>query len=190
MLARGGVVAVPTDTVYGVAAAVSHPASVARLFALKERSTSKPVAVLVADGEQAGAVGVLEPGVRLLADSFWPGALTIVLARAPDFTVDLGGAGTTVGVRAPDHRRLCDLARAVGPLATTSANRAGEPTPPDAAGVALALAGTGIDFVIDEGQARGGVASTVVRLDDGEVVVLREGPVTAAQLRSALDARG
>jgi L-threonylcarbamoyladenylate synthase len=186
-LERGGVVALPTDTVYGVAAAVSHPAAVVRLFALKARDASKPVAVLVSGADQAAVVADLSPVARRLAERFWPGALTLVLPRSSAFRVDLGGAGDTVGVRAPAYQPILDLCERLGPLATTSANRSGRPTPADGQGVALALGGTDVGLVVDGGPAPGGVASTVVRVEDGELVVLREGPIRMGELQAGLN---
>ena len=185
LLDSGEVVAIPTDTVYGVAAAVRHPAAVARLFPLKDRDSNKPVAVLVDGVEQAATVIVLDAVAGRLAAAEWPGALTLVLPRSPEFDVDLGGAGDTVGVRLPDQTRVRELCRRVGPLATTSANRSGHPTPADGAGVAAELDGTSIAAVLDAGSCAG-APSTVVRLDDGRVEVLREGPVDVENLISSL----
>ena len=122
LLTFGRIVALPTDTVYGVAAPVSSPGVVARLFPLKDRDASKPVAVLVDGVEQAAALVEVTPIARTLAERFWPGALTMVLPRSPTFDVDLGGAGETVGVRCPAHDRLRALCTQLGPLATTSAS--------------------------------------------------------------------
>jgi L-threonylcarbamoyladenylate synthase len=185
VLGAGGVVALPTDTVYGVAASVASPSAVVRLFALKARDTAKPVAVLVADAEQATLVAEVPPSAHALAARFWPGALTMVLPRRADFTVDLGGSGATVGVRAPAHTDVIGLCRRLGPLATTSANRSGQPTPTDGVGVGLALAGTGVDLVLDAGPAPGGVASTVVRVEPDGLTVLRAGPIDLGELHAA-----
>ncbi len=185
-LASGAVVALPTDTVYGVAAAISHPDAVVRLFALKDRDAAKPVAVLVADSVQAAEIAEMSEGTRAVASRFWPGALTLVLPRADGFDIDLGGAGHTVGVRAPAHDELIGLCRRLGPLATTSANRSGHPTPADGAGVANELAGTDVALVLDDGPAPGGTPSTVVRVDGSELHVLRDGPITLGELHAAL----
>jgi tRNA threonylcarbamoyl adenosine modification protein (Sua5/YciO/YrdC/YwlC family) len=181
LLASGRIVALPTDTVYGVAAPISTPGAVARLFPLKARDVSKPVAVLVAEVEQAGTLVSVLPVASLLADRFWPGALTMVLPRSEAFDVDLGGAGETVGVRCPDHDRLRELCRRLGPLATTSANRSGHPTPETGAEVAVALDGTEVAAVVDGGRIDGS-ASTVVRVVGGELTVLREGPIAEREL--------
>jgi len=181
LLEAGRVVAVPTDTVYGVAAAIRHPGAVARLFPLKARDLGKPVAVLVASIEQATELVDVSPLAHRLGDRCWPGALTLVLPRRTDFDVDLGGAGDTVGVRCPAHPGIVGLCARLGPLATTSANRSGRPTPPDAAGVSLELAGTEVAAVLDGGEL-GGLASTVVRVERDGFTVLREGPVSPAEL--------
>jgi L-threonylcarbamoyladenylate synthase len=185
-LASGAVVALPTDTIYGVAAAITHPDAVVRLFALKDRDAAKPVAVLVSDAAQAAEIAEMSEATRAIASRFWPGALTLVLPRAEGFDTDLGGAGQTVGVRAPAHDDLIRLCRQLGPLATTSANRSGHPTPGDAAGVANELAGTEVAIVLDGGPAPGGTASTVVRVAGSELHMLREGPITLGELHAAL----
>jgi L-threonylcarbamoyladenylate synthase len=185
-LIAGEVVAMPTDTVYGVAAAISHPEAVVRLFALKDRDAAKPVAVLVADAAQAAEVAEMSDATRAISERFWPGALTLVLPRAEGFDVDLGGAGHTVGVRAPAHDELIRLCRRIGPLATTSANRSGHPTPADGAGVANELAGTDVVVVVDAGPAPGGTASTVLRVEGSEIHLLREGPITLGELHAVL----
>ena len=180
-LARGEVVVIPTDTVYGVAVAASVPGATQRLFAIKERPSDVPLPVLVADAEQAAACAAKVPAAakRLMA-RWWPGGLTIVLLRAPDFDVDLGGDGTTVGLRVPDHAVPLELARRVGPLVTTSANRHGRPTPPDAAGVAAEL-GDGVAVVVDGGTCAG-EPSTVVSCVDGGIRIVRQGAIAGADI--------
>jgi L-threonylcarbamoyladenylate synthase len=183
-LLAGGVVALPTDTVYGVAASIHQPAAVVRLFALKDREASKPVAVLVSGPEQAAEIAQWSLMAATLAGRFWPGPLTMVLPRLDDFDLDLGGAGETVGVRCPGHEPLAALCARVGPLATTSANRSGAPTPDDGGGVADELASTAVSLLIDGGVSGGFVPSTVARVEDDELTILREGPITEADLRS------
>ena len=170
-LAGGGVVVLPTDTVYGLAAL---PDAVDRLYELKDRPASVPIAVLVASIEQAADLGDLSGPARRLVDAFWPGPLTVVLERRD-------GTGT-VGVRCPDDRFVRELATRLGPLTTTSANRHGEPTPSTAAEAAGALAGS-VDVVVDGGE-RLGTASTVVDGTAPEVPVLREGPISQDQVRA------
>jgi tRNA threonylcarbamoyl adenosine modification protein (Sua5/YciO/YrdC/YwlC family) len=168
-----------------VAAPLSLPGVVARLFPLKRRDVSKPVAVLVADLDQAATLVTVSPHVAALAGQFWPGALTIVAPRLDSFDVDLGGAGETVGIRCPDHPRLIEACRRLGPLATTSANRSGHATPSDAAGVANELGGTEVAAVLDAGTLDGD-ASTVVRVGVDGIAVLRAGPIDEGILAAAV----
>jgi L-threonylcarbamoyladenylate synthase len=183
LLARGLVAAVPTDTVYGLAARIDRPDAVARLFELKGRRRDAAIAVLVGDLEQARRMGLVSPRGRRLADAFWPGPLTIVVERPPGFTADIGGDGRTVGIRVPDHGPLRGLLARSGPLATTSANPSGAPTPATAAGVA-AVFGPAVDVYLDGGPSRGGAPSTVVSEVGPELLVLREGPIGAARIRA------
>ena len=182
-LRAGEVVAVPTDTVYGVAVDPFQPGAADRLFVAKDRPKDVQLPILVSSPEDlAGLVeGEVDVFARRLVDRFWPGALTIVLPRRTDLrTLDLGGDATTIGVRCPDHRLVRDLCRTVGPLATTSANRHKEPTPPDAAGVGAAL-GDDVALVLDGGRCEG-APSTVVSVLDGVVTILREGRISTDQL--------
>jgi L-threonylcarbamoyladenylate synthase len=158
---------------------------VARLFPLKQRDVSKPVAVLVADLGQAESMVEVSPHIAALAERFWPGALTIVAPRLAQFGVDLGGAGETVGVRCPNHPRLIQACQRLGPLATTSANRSGRATPADGAGVVNELAGTEVAAVIDAGRLDG-TASTVVRVGLDGLTVLRAGPIDEGILQAAV----
>ena len=171
----------PTDTVYGLAVSTGVPGAVARLFELKGRRRDVPVAVLVADAEQAWqlAAAPVPESARRLAARWWPGALTIVVPRRHGWDVDLGGDASTVGVRCPDHELVRSLCRAVGPLATTSANLHGQATPPTAA-EASAQVGP-VDLVVDGGRLAG-AASTVVDCTVEPVRVIREGVIPAAEI--------
>ena len=179
--------AVPTDTVYGLAVDPTVPGAVELVFELKERPTDRPVAVLVSRVSQARRLVDFDDDAQLLADWFWPGALTLVLARLPGLSLDLGDERDTVGVRLPDHAVPRSLAARAGPLAVSSANRHGRPTPTTAGGVALEFAGA--DLLVLDGGPCPGRASTVARLVDGEVEVLREGGLPGDQLRVALATR-
>jgi L-threonylcarbamoyladenylate synthase len=176
VLLGGGVVLLPTDTVYGLAVATSVPGSVERLFALKGRGRDVAIAVLVADAAQAWSIAArpVPAAAVSLAAQWWPGALTIVVSRDQAWAVDLGGEPSTVGIRCPDHVLVRALCRAAGPLATTSANRHGQPTPSTAGAAADALGP--VDLVIDGGLLPG-IASTVVDCTVVPVRVLREGAV-------------
>ena len=186
-IASGGVVALPTDTVYGLAVDPTVPGAVELVFELKERPSDRPVAVLVSRLSQARGLVHFDDDARLLADWFWPGALTLVLARRPGLDLDLGDDQVTIGVRLPDHAVPRSLAARVGPLAVSSANRHGRPTPATADGVAREFAAA--DVMVLDGGPCPGRASTVARLVGGEVEVLREGALPGDQLRVALATR-
>ena len=171
-LLGGEAIVVPTDTVYGLA---TLPSAMEALYALKGRPDSVPIAVLVDSLDQAASVAEMSGVAGRLARAFWPGPLTIVRPR-------LDGAGT-VAVRCPDHVFLHLLARDVGPLAVTSANRHGEPTPTEAGAAAASLTGD-VALVIDGGPC-GGVASTVVDATGPDLVILRAGPITEERIRAA-----
>lgn len=172
VLRNGGVVVFPTDTVYGLAALAAESAAIDRLFELKDRPAERSIAVLIADVDQANELAALTDTDRELMGRHWPGALTVVVHRRPE--VDwIGAADGTVGVRCPDQDFVRALATAVGPLATTSANRSGEPTEVVADAAAASLVGQP-DLVVDGGLCAG-VASTVVRRDGDAWTVLRQG---------------
>lgn len=184
VLRSGGTVLLPTDTVYGVAALPAMAGATDALFRLKARPDRQPLAVLVADAEQARSL-VIPPTPQVLRwmDRLWPGALTLVLPRSDDArSLVLGGDASTIGIRCPDHEFARSLAALVGPIATTSANRHGEPTPTTAAEAAASLAGA-VGLVVDGGRA-GEVASTVVDATGPVWAMLRPGEVTDEQLRS------
>ena len=172
-LRAGGVVVLPTETVYGVAALADDPSAVEQLFALKGRPADRRVAVLVADLDQVRSLAVVDERTTVLAVAAWPGPLTMVLPTTP------GSDELTVGVRCPDHALVRAIATAVGPIATTSANRSGDPTPADAASAAASLGG---DLLVLDGGPCAGMPSTVVDLTVDPAAVLREGTVTIADL--------
>ena len=184
VLLAGRVVAVPTDTVYGLAVDAFRPGATSRLFAAKGRPRRVPLPVLVSGLDQAEALASMPPAASVLVERFWPGALTLVLPRRRGFDVDLGDAGTTVGLRAPDHPVPVALCARVGPLATTSANLHGGETPADAVDVARLLAGA-VDLVLDAGRCDGR-ASTVVDCTADVPRLLREGEIAWAEVQSCL----
>jgi L-threonylcarbamoyladenylate synthase len=185
-LRAGLLVGLPTDTVYGLAASAEVPGATDRLFAAKGRGGDVPVAVLCADADQA--LGLADPDtlgddVRRIAARLWPGPLTLVLRRRPGLGYALGKPAATIGVRCPAEPLVLAVAAAVGPLATSSANRHGEPTPPTAAGVAEHF-GEDVAVVVD-GGVRTAPPSTVVEATGPEWRVLREGGLTLADLSAA-----
>ncbi len=168
LLRTGAVVAFPTDTVYGLAAAT--PAGVDRIYALKGRAAEKPLVLMVASPDDLGDRARLSPIALRYMRRFWPGPLTLVLRS---------GEGT-VGVRVPDHELALALLRAAGPLWTTSANRSGGPESMTADQVMEAL--PEVDAVLDGGRAPGGTPSTVLDLSGSRPVVLREGAIPLSNL--------
>ena len=185
VLRYNGLVAFPTDTVYGVGAMAFRLEPVQRLYTIKGRSTDKAVAVLVArDSDLANVAAVLTPAALKLARKFWPGSITLVVPKHPSLPEAVSGL-STVGVRLPDHRLLRDLLALTGPLAVTSANRSGEPNPLTAEDVLAQLSGR-IELIVDGGRVPGGVPSTVVDCTSATPVILRPGPITAADIEAAI----
>ena len=183
-LRAGEVVVVPTDTVYGLAADAFRPEATEALFTLKRRPEEVALPVLVASVEQALALAAddLPAIARRLMRRWWPGPLTLVLPRRPGLGLDLGGSDdTTIGVRLPDHPVPTALAAAVGPLAVTSANLHGGPTPATVSKV-LDQLGRERDLVALDGGALAGRPSTVVSCLGGRLRVLREGTVPTVDL--------
>jgi L-threonylcarbamoyladenylate synthase len=185
-LARGGLVVVPTDTVYGVAARPDLAEATARVFAAKGRPRDLTLPVLAADAEAAGLAGALDERALRLARRFWPGPLTLVVPRTGmSMPWDLGEGRDTVGLRVPDHRRTRALLTETGPLAVTSANRSGEPTPPDCDGVKAAL-GDAVEVYVCDDPRPAGPPSTVLDLTGPEPRILRQGALDSETLLVSL----
>ena len=191
VLRAGGVVGLPTDTVYGLAVALGTPGGIERLFAAKRRPPDKGIMLLLDDTAQAGAIGVVTPAARALVDACWPGGLTVVVPQRPDVPLPavLTGGALTIGLRAPDHDAPRTLARGMGPLPVTSANISGLPEARDAADI-LAQFGDVIDLILDGGPAHGGPASTVVDCTGDQPTILRIGAVPLERVAQILDAAG
>ena len=197
----GGLLILPTDTVYGIGALAADAAGVSRLLAAKGRDRRMPPPVLVADPAQAAAVAAVPAAARALIGAFWPGALTLVLDVRADPGWDLGETGGTVALRMPDHPLALELLRRTGPLAVTSANRTGLAPATDAAAALAAFPGRvaladddaagphGADILLlDGGPTPGPVPSTIVSLAGGSPgpVVVREGVVPRAELAAVV----
>ncbi len=183
VLRSGGLVAFPTDTVYGVAAHAFIPRAVERLYQVKGRPRDKPIPLLLADPEDLEMVALeISSLARELAQLFWPGPLSLVLACHPRVPKEVVAGGNSVAVRIPDHPIPQNLARLLrAPLATTSANRSGGPDAITAQEVAHQI-GTDIELIIDGGPCPGGVPSTVLDLTASPPRMLRQGPITRAML--------
>lgn len=193
-LRRGGVVAFPTDTVYGIGVAPSAPDGIARLFAAKRRPPDRAVVLLLGSAAAAEAIAHTTPAGEALARAFWPGGLTIVLPRRPDgpFRLSVTADGeplATIGLRVPDHPAPRHLAAALGALPTTSANRSGEPEAGYAAAIDAQL-GDALDLILDAGPAPGGPPSTVADASGEVVRIVRHGAVTDEAIADVLRAAG
>lgn len=195
-IARGEVIVIPTDTVYGIAADAFAPAAVQRLLDAKGRGRDQPPPVLVAgQAALAALVEEIPEAVQKLVDEFWPGGLTIVLPAQPSLSWDLGDTLGTVAVRMPDQRVALELLEETGPLAVSSANLTGK-----AAAISVKdaekMLGDSVSVYLDGGMSQSGVASTIIdatslvrRGDDtGEprIRLLREGAVSMKQLRGVI----
>ena len=191
VLRRGGLVALPTDTVYGIAVRLDVPGGIARLFAAKRRPPEKAVMLLLADAAQAAEIGEMTPAAAALAGAFWPGGVSIVVAQRPDvpFPAELTGGAATIGLRVPGHPAPRALAAGVGPLPTTSANVSGTAEARTAREI-LEQLGDAVDLVLDGGEAHGGPASTVVDCSVSEPRILRVGAIPPARIAAILDAAG
>jgi len=189
-MAAGGIVGLPTETVYGIGV-VPSPEALARLIAAKGRAPDKGIPLLIDGLDQVAATVFLAPAARRLAEAFWPGPLTLVLPllRPGDVPGSLTGGRDSLAVRLPDHAVPRALARQLGPIAVTSANRSGEP---EVASVdeLVAVLGAALALVIDDGPVRGRVPSSVVAVDGaGHISVLREGALEDVRIRAALGMR-
>jgi len=187
LVARGQPVAMPTETVYGLAADARDSAAVARIYAAKGRPDFNPLIVHVPNLAAAEKLGVFGAAERALAEAFWPGPLTLVVPRTHDCPVaSIATAGLdTIAIRVPGHRAMQALLTATGaPLAAPSANASGRVSPTKAGHVLASLDGR-IALVIDDGPTTAGVESTIARVKDGKVEMLRPGPVTADRLGEA-----
>jgi L-threonylcarbamoyladenylate synthase len=172
----GRLVVMPTDTVYGIGTRPDDPAATARLFRAKGRSRTLTLPVLVATPREAERIAVLDDRARDLAERHWPGALTMVLPRSPASAPwDLGDERHSIGVRVPDHPIALAILRRTGPLAVTSANRSGQPTPGSCEEL-RAVFGNAVAVYVCQDDPPPGIASTVVDVT-GDPRVVRAGAV-------------
>jgi L-threonylcarbamoyladenylate synthase len=191
VLQHGGVIAFPTDTVYGLGAHAFLTEAIAGLYRIKGRPAHLPIPLLLPDAEAMRAVCSSIPSVAWqLARRFWPGGLSLVLPKALHLPDILVAHRNSVAVRVPDQDLIRWLCRQMGaPLAATSANRHGQPAPVTADEVEDALAAS-IPLLLDGGRCPGGMASTVLDLTVAPAVILRPGPITPEQLAAILPLAG
>jgi L-threonylcarbamoyladenylate synthase len=184
-LQHGGVVAFPTDTVYGLGALAFEAESVQRLYHIKGRDHTKAIAILMANADELDEIAATpNEAAKHLAHRFWPGPLTLVVPRSRRVPEQLA-AGPTIGVRVPNHAFALALLSATGPLGVTSANLSGEANASTASEVMKQLGGR-VHLVIDGGKTPGGVPSTVVDMTGEMPKMLREGPISEAELLATL----
>ena len=186
VLMDGGLVAFPTDTVYGLGAMAFNPQAIIRLYQAKGRSSDNPIPVLIASATELPLVASkTSPMVHRLAARFWPGPVTLVVWRILSLPKEISPT-PTVGVRVPDHALALELLAATGPLAVTSANRSGHPTSRTAAQVLDGLDGR-IELIIDGGVTPGGKPSTVVDCTQSVPKILRQGPILEEEILESLE---
>ena len=185
VLLSGGLVAFPTDTVYGVGALVFDEKTVESIYAAKERPVEKAIPVLIGDAVDLNQVAdeIPMPAARLIA-LFWPGPLTVLVPKKSSLPTVVS-ATSTVGVRVPDHELARSLLRLAGPMAVTSANISSQPSPTTAEEVLTQL-GNRIAMILDGGRTPGGVSSTLVDCTGDEIQILREGPISKETLLKAI----
>ena len=187
VLRGGGIVALPTDTVYGIGVALDAERGIERLFEAKQRPADRAIMLLLDAADQARSVAAWPPSAAALAGAFWPGGLTLVVPQRPDVDLPaaLTGGAATIGLRVPAHDAPRALAAALGPLPTTSANVSGESEATDATEIVAQL-GDALALVLDGGPANGGPASTVVDCTVEPPRILRIGAVPVESIEALL----
>ena len=187
ILKNGGLVAYPTDTVYGLGACMTDTKAVARIFEVKGRPKGMALPVLLADHAQIELIVESMPlAAQRLADAFFPGALTIILPKSTAVPDVITGGGNTVAFRIPNHPVPLALINGLGkPIVGTSANLSGQPTALTAEEVQAQI-GDKIDMVIDGGRCPGGIESTVIDLSGEKPVIRRQGVISIDRLRKIL----
>ena len=187
VVARGGLVVLPTDTLYGVGCDPFNPSAVDALFTAKQRGRDLPLPVLVHTWRQAvGLVEEVDDRAQALIAAWWPGPLTLVFREAAGIGWDLGDSRGTVAVRMPKQTFALALIQRTGPLAVSSANRSGEPTPTTMPGIVEQL-GDDVGVFFDAGPAKEGPASTILDLSGPRPRLLREGAIPAGELERLLE---
>jgi len=179
VLKKGGLVAYPTDTVYGLGADPLNEKAVARIYEVKNRPHNSPLPLLLADKSDLLKVALIVPEVAWrLVEQFWPGGLTLVVKKSSLVPDSITAGGDTVAVRIPDHHITIALIRGLGnPIVGTSANLSGKPSPVTATEVSRQL-GNKVDLIVDGGRCPGGIESTVVDVSGPSPTLVREGAVS------------
>jgi len=185
VLQNGGLVAFPTDTVYGLAALPAKTEYIESLYTVKGRESTRAIAILLSSSKQLNEVSISPNKVaKILAERFWPGPLTLIVPRHPSLP-EILSPNPTIGVRVPDHELALQLLSMAGPLGVTSANISGQENTTTANEVLEQLDGR-IHLLIDGGTSPGSVPSTVVDCTNSDPVVLRSGPIRLADIQTAI----
>ncbi len=185
ILQSGGLVAFPTDTVYGVGTLAFNGKAVESIYMAKDRPIEKAIPILIGDADDLTRIASSVPDMaKKFSARFWPGPLTLIVPKLPTLP-EAVSATDTVAARVPDHQVARTLLRAAGPMAVTSANISGQPSPITADEVFTQLSGR-IALIIDGGRTPGGVPSTLVDCTGTKPIILREGPISLQELLSAI----
>jgi L-threonylcarbamoyladenylate synthase len=185
-LGESGLIVMPTDTVYGVAADAFDPTAVRRLLRAKGRGRSMPVPVLIGEVSTLRALATdISYAAQAFADAFWPGAVTLICAQQPSLRWDLGDSRGTAALRVPDHEDARALLQSVGPLAVSSANTTGDP-PAVTIADARRMLGAAIDVYLDAGPTPGPQPSSIIDVVSEPPRLVRSGAVSAAELREVV----
>lgn len=185
LLHDGEIIAFPTDTVYGLGTNAFHSPGIIKLFEAKGRDSNKAIAVLIGSIDQMALLtDDLNANARKLIERFWPGGLTIVVPKRKDIP-ELLSAGTSIGIRMPDHPIALELLQKFGPIATTSANLSGGNNPQNAKNVRDQL-NNRVPLILDGGECPGGIPSTVVDCTTEDIRILRQGAITQQDIENAL----
>lgn len=185
VLMSGGIVFIPTDTVYGIAAGYDNAAAIRQLFRIKERDAHKSIATLLADSDQVPLLAQSVPAsAQILAEKFWPGGLTLLYPKKAGLPAELSD-NDKIGLRIPDLTFTRALIRLTGPLATTSANFSGQPPALEISEIPPELLNQ-VPLAVDCGRVKQGKASTVVDCTVDPVTILREGALSSAEIFTEL----
>lgn len=185
MITQEDVIVFPTDTVYGIGASIFSPKALDKIFEIKNRPTDKSLIVLCADELQLEEiVGPLSVDVKKIIDAFLPGGLTLILKCYMSLPEEITRGKQTIGVRIPDHPLALELLKEFGPLATTSANISGEPSPTKIDRLNPVI--QRVNYVFDDGETKQQIPSTILDCTKDEFVILREGAITLEEIQKVL----